>query len=482
MSRRGPFGGFHFTKRPAATTFPGYRSSTEAMNAMLADLLQFSDRRIPRYTSYPTAMQFGTAVDGAIYAEWLAALPADLALSIYLHVPFCAELCLYCGCHTTVVRKYTAVAAYADLLEHEIALIGRHLGGRRPVKYVHWGGGTPTMLRATDFARLMGALRRTFSMAENCEIAVEVDPRTLTREVVFALRDDGVTRASLGVQDFDPQVQKAVRRVQSFEQTARAADWLRKAGIANINLDLMYGLPYQTVETVAATAQRAVALNADRIALFGYAHVPWMKRHQKLLPEQALPGPLERFAQSAAAADVLKRAGFQPVGLDHFAKPDDLLARRQREKRLHRNFQGYTTDDATALIGFGTSAIGGLPQGYVQNASSTAAYRDAIQDGCLATIRGRALTEEDRLRRDIIERLMCNLEVDLAGMAAAWNRSLNDFAKELSEIDTLAQRGLVHRSDGTITIDETARPLVRTICAIFDAYLSNQETRYSRAV
>lgn len=452
------------------------------MNAMLVDLLQFSDRRIPRYTSYPTAVQFVAEVDRSTYAEWLAALPADVLVSIYLHVPFCAELCLFCGCHTTVVRKYAPVAAYADLLESEIALVGRHLGGRRPMGHVHWGGGTPTMLLPRDFARLTDALRRTFSIASDCEIAVEIDPRTLTREMVFALKDGGVTRASLGVQDFDPRAQKAVRRVQSFEQTARAADWLRNAGIGNINLDLMYGLPYQTVETVAATARRSLALNADRIALFGYAHVPWMKRHQNLLLEEALPGPLERFAQSQAAKVVLTQAGFRPIGLDHFARPDDLLARRQREKRLHRNFQGYTTDEAAALIGFGASAIGALPQGYVQNASSTAAYRHSIQAGCLATVRGRALTEEDRLRRDIIEQLMCNLEVDLGGMVAARNRSVNDFAIELSEIDALAERGLVHRSDDTITVAEDARPLVRTICAVFDAYLSNQETRYSSAV
>ena len=449
---------------------------------MPPDLLQFLDRRIPRYTSYPTAVQFVGEVGGSTYAGWLSALPADSVLSIYLHVPFCTELCLYCGCHTTVVRKYAPVAAYADLIESEIALVGRQLGDRRRVVHMHWGGGTPTVLLPRDFARLTEALRRTFSIARDCETAVEIDPRTLTCETVFALKEAGVTRASIGVQDLEPGVQKAVGRVQSFKQTARAVDWLRDAGIANINLDLMYGLPYQTVETVAATVQRSLALDPDRIALFGYAHVPWMKRHQKLLPEQALPGAIERFAQSQAAAVAAQQAGFRPIGLDHFAKPDDLLARRQQQKRLHRNFQGYTTDEAAALIGFGTSAIGVLPQGYVQNAPSTVAYRDAIQRGCLATVRGRALTEEDRLRRDIIEQLMCNLEVDLAGMAAAWNRSLNDFATELSEIDALAERGLVHRSDGKITVAEDARPLVRSICAVFDAYLSNQETRYSRAV
>jgi len=449
---------------------------------MPPDLLQFSHRQVPRYTSYPTAVQFGDDVGGSAYAEWLSELPADTLVSIYLHVPFCAELCLYCGCHTSVARTYSPVAAYADLLEREISLVGRHLGDPRRVMSMHWGGGTPTMLRARDFTRLTEALRRTFAVAADCEIAIEIDPCTLTAETVLALKDAGVTRASLGVQDFEPRVQKAVGRVQSFEQTARAVDWLRDAGIVNINLDLMYGMPYQTAETVAATARRALALDPDRIALFGYAHVPWMKRHQKLLPEAALPGATERLAQSSAASAVLKRAGLQAIGLDHFAKPDDLLARRQRERRLHRNFQGYTTDEAAALIGLGTSAIGTMPQGYVQNASRTVAYRDALQSGRLATVRGRALTDEDRLRRDIIERLMCNLEVDLAGTAAARHRSLDDFATELAEIDTLAKHRLVDRHNGTITVAEDARPLLRTICAVFDAYSSNQQARYSRAV
>ena len=448
---------------------------------MSANLKQFWNRRIPRYTSYPTAVQFGAEVDGLAYAQWLAALP-DLPVSLYLHVPFCAELCLYCGCHTSVVRKYSPVADYAGLLEREIALVGRHLHSRSKAVHVHWGGGTPTMLSPADFACLTRALHKTFAISPKCEIAIEIDPRTLTREHVSALADAGVTRASLGVQDFDDKVQKTVGRVQSFEQTAQAAEWLRAAGIANINLDLMYGLPYQTSETVAATARRALTLDPDRIALFGYAHVPWMKRHQKLLPEQTLPDARERLAQSRVAADVLEAADFQPIGLDHFAKRNDLLARRQREKRLHRNFQGYTTDEAAALIGFGTSSIGALPQGYVQNASSTVAYRDAIRAGRLATARGRVLTDEDRLRREIIEQLMCNLEVDVAAVAAARDRTIDDFVTELREIDSLAEHGLVRRSDTKITIPEDARPLVRTICAVFDAYLSGEETRYSRAM
>ena len=341
-------------------------------------LLQHLDRRVPRYTSYPTAVQFGVDVSSLTYEHWLGSLPVEDQVSLYLHVPFCAELCLYCGCHTTVARRYGPVEAYVELLEREIALVARHLGVRRKAVHVHWGGGTPTMLAAADFERIMRALRHIAAIGADCEVAIEIDPRTLRRELVPVLADAGTSRASLGVQDFDQSVQRAVGRIQSFGQTARAAEWLRHAGIANINLDLMYGLPLQTVDSVSATVRQALALEPDRVALFGYAHVPWLKKHQKLLPQDALPDSMERLAQQRAAAEVLGSAGYRPVGLDHFAKPSDLLVTRQREKRLHRNFQGYTTDEASTLIGFGTSAIGVLPQGYVQNAASTVTYREAI--------------------------------------------------------------------------------------------------------
>lgn len=449
---------------------------------MDASLLPYIERKLPRYTSYPTAVQFGPEVDGACYESWLAALPADEPLSIYLHVPFCAELCLYCGCHTTVARRYPPVAAYVDLVEREIALVGERLNGRHRAAHVHFGGGTPTILSPADFARIMAALRGMADVPPACEIAIEIDPRTLKRDLVPVMAEMGVTRASLGVQDFEERVQRAVGRMQSFAQTARVAQWLRDAGIASLNLDLMYGLPYQTAGSVAATVRRALELDPDRIALFGYAHVPWMKRHQNLLPEHALPGSLDRLAQSRAAADVLIKAGYRPVGLDHFARPGDLLVRRQRDRRLRRNFQGYTTDEAAALIGLGTSAIGALPQGYVQNAAGTVAYRDAIAAGRLATARGRALSDDDRLRRAIIERLMCDLKVDLAQVTASHARSADDFSAELASLDPLAERGLVERAGSTVSVPEHARPFVRNVCAAFDAYLGAGSERFSRAV
>lgn len=447
---------------------------------MQSNLLKYLDRRLPRYTSYPTAVQFGPSVNGAAYERWLTALPPDAPVSIYLHVPFCAELCLYCGCHTTVARRYGPVAAYAELLQREIGLIGKRLAGQT-VTQIHWGGGTPTMLQPKDLMRIMAALNANFTINADTEMAIEIDPRTLTPAHIAAMAEIGVGRASLGVQDFEPSVQEAIGRRQSVEQTARAIDGLREAGIANINLDLMYGLPYQTAATVANTAERALALRPDRIALFGYAHVPWMKRHQRLIPEETLPGSSERFAQSRAAADVFVGSGYQHIGLDHFAHGDDPLARRQREGRLHRNFQGYTTDETANLIGFGPSSIGSLPDGYVQNTPQMVTYRDMIMAGRPATARGRPLTPEDRLRGRIIERLMCDLHVDIADICQAHQASAEQFAAELSALDELAHDGLVERNGTEIRVPQEARAFVRAACAVFDAYGPQAEARYSRA-
>jgi len=444
------------------------------------DLQKYLDRRIPRYTSYPTAVQFAPQVDARSYLRWLAAVPTRTALSIYLHVPFCTELCLYCGCNTTVARRYDPVAAYVDLLEREIALIGGALADPI-VTHIHWGGGTPTMLQPRDFARVMSALRKSFAFAPAGEMAIEINPRTLSRGHVAVLAETGTTRASLGVQDFEERVQQAVRRLQSFEQTARVADWLRGAGINAINLDLMYGLPYQTVATVAATAQQALRLDPDRMALFGYAHVPWMKRHQKLLPEDALPDDAERFAQNRAAAETFLAAGYHRIGLDHFAKESDAMARHQRQGKLHRNFQGYTTDQSPILIGFGPSAIGALPGGYVQNTPSMVAYREAITASRPAVARGVSLTAEDRLRAAVIERLMCDLSVDLGAICRAHGTDPSHFASELIAMDTLAADGIVVRNGDTLTVPEHARVCVRAVCAVFDAYLSAGEACFSRA-
>jgi oxygen-independent coproporphyrinogen III oxidase len=438
------------------------------------------NRRVPRYTSYPTAPHFGSEVDGTIYASWLREMGAGTRTSVYLHVPFCASLCWYCGCHTTVVRSHRPIAEYADLMEREIAIVGELC--RPEIGAVHWGGGTPNMLTGEELARLTSALCTRFKFAEDIEIAAELDPRILTEEKVRELAVCGLSRASLGVQDFDARVQRAINRIQPYEMTRDAITWLRAAGIRGINVDLMYGLPYQSVATVLSTVDRAVDLAPDRVALFGYAHVPWMKKHQLLLPEEALPGLEERFEQAEAAAERLAAHGYVRVGLDHFARPDDSMARSLAEGRLRRNFQGYTTDECPALLGFGVSAIGSLPQGYVQNASDFTLYRRAVEEGRLPTARGVALTAEDRLRREVIERLMCDLEVDLAAVARRHGRRPEMFASSLPALVELEKDGIAARTGWRVQVTAEGRPLVRAVCAAFDTYLQQGAGRHSAAV
>jgi oxygen-independent coproporphyrinogen-3 oxidase len=436
---------------------------------------------VPRYTSYPTAPHFSPSIDEAAYRSWLDTLPQGAEIGLYLHIPFCAELCWYCGCHTRVARGRQPIADYVALLAREIALVGGACRIPRATS-LHWGGGTPNMLKKQDLEALMAELGRRFALARDIEVSAEFDPRVLTEDQVRAFIASGLTRASLGIQDFDADVQHAIHRIQPYEMTARSVEWLRRHGVQSVNFDLIYGLPLQTVASVLATVDKAATLRPERVALFGYAHVPWMKRHQRLLPEASLPGPAARQEQSQAAADRLVEHGYVRVGIDHFALPDDQLARLQAEGKLHRNFQGYTTEASQALIGFGISAIGTMPQGYVQNTTDVTQYRERILAGRLATTRGLAVTGEDRLRRDVIERLMCDLTVDLAEVAQRHHRQPQHFASERTALQPLVAAGIARVDGWRVTVPETARPLARLVCAAFDAYLKTNEARYSRAV
>ena len=446
-------------------------------------LLAKYDTRIPRYTSYPTAAQFGAAVDAAAYAAWLAALPAEAPVSLYLHVPFCADLCWYCGCHTTVVTRREPLDSYAETLLAEIDLVEAALRKRLPVSHLHWGGGTPHVLPPERLRQIMQHLGEAFALADDAEIAVEVDPRTAGPGAIAALAEIGVTRASLGVQDFDPAVQRAVNREQSFEQTAACAVRLRGLGIPAINLDLMYGLPLQTVAGVARTVERALDLDPDRVAVFGYAHVPWMKRHQALIPEAYLPGPEERFRQQQAAEAAILARGYVAVGLDHYARPGDPLAVAAAAHRMRRNFQGYTTDTAATLLGLGASAIGALPQGYVQNAVPVPDWRSRVRAGRLPTVRGVALTPEDRLRRDVIEQVMCYGEVHLRATAARHAAAPDALLAAAPRLADLAADGLITWDGARVALRPEARPLVRAVAAVFDTYLKpTVEARHAPAV
>ncbi len=446
------------------------------------DILLKHDGRVPRYTSYPTAPHFNTTVDGDTYAGWLREIPPEQPLSLYFHVPFCDTMCWFCGCQTTVVNRYQPVASYLELLAREIDLIGEHLGEGRPVAHIHWGGGSPTIVASDDFHNVMARIADRFSFQSDAEIAVEIDPRGFDADHVAALGDAGVNRASIGIQDFQPDVQKAVNRVQPFEETREVVEGLRRAGIAGISFDLLYGLPHQTVESVLSTVDLAMELAPDRISLFGYAHVPWMKAHQQMIDEDLLPDGRARLALYRAAAGRLAEHGFVAIGLDHFARAEDPMAVAVREGRLNRNFQGYTTDEAEVLIGFGASAIGSLPQGYVQNASLVPDYRSALEAGTPPIARGVEVSEDDRLRRAVIQRLMCGLEVDLSEEAAQYGFGGDVFADSLAALAPLQQDGLVSINGSVVTVPEEGRLAVRSVCAAFDSYLGVGPGRHSRAI
>jgi oxygen-independent coproporphyrinogen III oxidase len=442
----------------------------------MSTTLTLAECAVPRYTSYPTAPHFSCDVGAGTYAAWLASLPSQATLSLYLHVPYCSELCLYCGCTTKAVRQAAPVAAYADLLRKEVGLLGAATGGKRVV-HLHWGGGTPSILGGDVLLDLAERLGRTFDLGHLHEHAIELDPRRLTRGLAAALARMGVTRVSFGAQDFSPHVQAAIGRIQPFDMVEEAVAMVRAEGSADVNIDLMYGLPKQTVGDVIRSAETAASLEPSRIALFGYAHVPWFKPHQKLINTSALPGAAERMAQMHAAAETLEECGYVAIGLDHFARRGDDLARAARAGKLRRNFQGYTTDVAHALIGLGASSIGRLPQGYVQNAPDVASYARAIAAGQLAVVKGIAFSDDDRRRAAIIERLMCDFAVDLDQHGGAAG-----FAAELEALDALSASGIVVRHGHRIVVTDNGRPFVRLVAAAFDAYLPQHSKRHSVAV
>lgn len=437
---------------------------------------------VPRYTSYPTAPHFTAAVTGEDYKGWLESLDPAEPLSLYLHVPFCKKMCWYCGCNTKVVARYDPVFDYADLLRQEISLLVRTLPGRFTVSHIHWGGGTPTILSGDDFTSIMSLIAREFDYTDTAERAIEIDPRTVDRHKIAALAEAGINRASLGIQDFSPRVQQAINRVQSFELTEEVVHSLRLEGISNLNFDLMYGLPTQNVDDILRTVDLSHRLRPNRIALFGYAHVPWMKSHMKLIKDEDLPDTEARLQQSEWAAQRLLDLGYKQVGFDHFASITDDMAVALENGTLQRNFQGYTTDTASSLIGIGASSIGRTPKGYVQNATPVHDYKAAIEAGRFPIAKGIATSRDDDMRRQVIERLMCDLSVDLAALTEQYGQDLTYFAVELDALQEFEEEGYVVLNSGKLSITPPGRQLVRVICALFDIYLKQGLARHSKAV
>lgn len=443
---------------------------------------RYARRASPRYTSYPTAPHFGAEVDEANYRRWLAALDPAVPVSLYLHVPFCRQMCWYCGCNMKLASRYEPVAEYVQTLRKEVALTAQALPARMAVSHLHWGGGTPTALSPDDLAAVMEDVHARWDFAEDAEIAIESDPRTLTAEMAARIGALGFTRASFGVQEFDLQVQKAINRVQPPAMVRQSVDQLRAAGVSGINFDLIYGLPYQTVESLVETVKLSAGMRPDRVALFGYAHVPWMAKNQRMIPDEALPGAEDRAAQASAAAEALAAEGYVAIGLDHFALPDDDLAIAARDGWLRRNFQGYTTDQAETLIGIGATSIGRTPSGYLQNIAETGAWARAVEGGHLPVAKGRAFIGEDRLRAEVIERLMCDGHVNAEEIGARHGAPAHWWRDAEPTLAEMQADGLVTVSAGQVAMTDRGRPLVRLAAAAFDTYLAESTARHSVAV
>lgn len=436
----------------------------------------------PRYTSYPSAAHFQEGFSPSVYERLLKSRPDKAEVSLYIHIPFCRSLCHYCGCFTRVVHDDDPVNAYVRLLEKEINLAGEMAGRRLSASHIHFGGGSPNLLKAQDLEHLLSTIDMNFKIQKGAEIAMECDPRQLTAGKARDYAIAGVNRVSLGVQDFNEKTQRAINRIQPFSLVAACTVWLREAQIRNINFDLIYGLPYQTPETVADNAFKAIALEVDRVALFGYAHVPWLKQHQRNLEKHPLPDAQERYEQAQAARRIFIENGYVPVGMDHFAKPGDPLAIAAREGHLHRNFQGYTTDESRALMGFGLSAISRLPECYAQNTSSLALYRERLEQGKLPVEKGLCLCNEDRLRADIIERLMCYFTVDAGEICKMHGFSPGSVDESFLKLRDMEKDGLVEIDGRIVNITDRGRHFVRSVCACFDAYFKQSGKSYARAV
>ncbi len=427
------------------------------------------EAKVPRYTSYPPATKFSNDVNGSIFGDWIGSIRPGTKISLYLHVPFCRRLCWFCACRTQGVRSDEPVQAYIETLKSEIRMVAAMLPDDVAVSRLHWGGGTPTLLGPDMITDLAKTIWEVFPQADLPEFSVEIDPNEIDDARLDALAAAGMNRASIGVQDFDPEIQKIIGRIQSYDVTRDAVDGLRARGIHSLNADILYGLPDQNKERMAESVQMLMSLSPDRVALYGYAHVPWMARRQAMIPTETLPTPQERLELFDAARKLFVWDGYQEIGIDHFAREGDSLAKAAATGHLRRNFQGYTDDTCEVLIGLGASAISKFPQGFAQNAPATAAYQKAIRAGQLSTSRGHTFRGDDSLRARLIEALMCDFRIDR-------NEIQGGFGLSEAELDTLLKDAAAEfpkmtriSPDGFEILPE-ARPLTRMIARSFDAY------------
>lgn len=447
---------------------------------LIKSLAQKYSRPGPRYTSYPPANRFHDK-DNDVLADTLGS--DQDPLSLYFHIPFCETLCWYCGCHTVITRDSNKADHYLDLLEQEISLYGQYLDGARPVSQIHLGGGTPNFLNSSQIHRIHSIIRERFVVSPDAEISAELDPRRLSQEQVKAFQAAGFNRGSFGVQDFNPKVQQAIHRIQTHEQNRQTIQWLRDAHFKSVNIDLIYGLPYQTIESYKETIEQAVDLDPDRITLFSYAHVPWMKPAQKHLGKHGLPDVETKIALFLQAISQLHDHGYVYIGMDHFAKADDELVKAREQGSLQRNFQGYSTQSGTEILGFGISSISQNQNSYRQNVKDIPTYEARLLRRELPIERGYLLSDQDQLRRAIIMALMCNMRLDFEPFNANYGiQFIRDFNKELDALRDFERDSLIEITDNAITVTPLGRFFIRNIAMTFDTYLEQSEKRYSKTV
>ena len=432
----------------------------------------------PRYTSYPTAVDWSKDFDASSYPSLLeTAARGTGPLSVYVHLPFCRELCLFCGCNVVISRNTNRYDDYLDALEAEFATARASGIGARPVRQYHWGGGTPTQFDLPRLERVQAAFERTFRLDPDAEVAIEVDPRVTTRDQIAFLAAHGFNRISMGVQDFEPVVQEAIKRVQSEAETRAVVDAAREHGIRSVNIDLIYGLPFQTPASFAATVARVLDIRPERVALFHYAHVPWLKKHQTALEVDSAPEIDAKFETFRRSVEQFEAAGYVYIGLDHFAVPEDELALALKEEKLQRNFMGYTTRRGDDLVAFGVSSIGDVAGSYVQNAPKEFEYETLMKDRGFAAGRGHALTPDDRLRRDVILGLMCNGILRKRPVEIRHGIVFDEtFATELQELRPLEDDGLVELSGDAIRLTRLGQMFMRNVALPFDRYFRERRS------
>jgi oxygen-independent coproporphyrinogen-3 oxidase len=451
--------------------------SPESPRPDTAELLRRYDRPGPRYTSYPTAVEFHEGFGEAEYRERLAAADAaaDQPLSLYAHLPFCEARCLFCACNVVITPHRGVAAKYLDHVLLEVDLLARHLPRRRRVSQMHWGGGTPTYYPAADLERLFRRIASHFEFTPDAEIGIEVDPRVTTHEQIATLRRLGFNRVSMGVQDFSPEVQEAAHRVQSYDLTRALVEKAREEGFGSVNLDLIYGLPYQTREGFRRTLDQVIEIRPDRVAVYSFAFVPWIKAHMKHLPAEALPDAALKLELLALTIDAFQAAGYRAIGMDHFALPEDELSRAIEARTLHRNFMGYTVQSAGDMVALGISGIGDVQGAFAQNVKKLPVYEEAVRAGRFPIERGYALDADDRLRRHVIMRLMCHFHLDVREVERRFGIVFADtFAPELAELTgsaSPAEHGLVTVTPEALEVTPLGRLFVRNVCMVFDRHL-----------